>query len=90
MKEKLYDALVEREELKNTEKYIKDRLTEIEDLIKQNVDLNQATKVGDFTVNYNIQQRTGIDTDALKKREPEIFDRYSKITEFKILRITKK
>jgi predicted phage-related endonuclease len=73
-------------QLKEQRKTIETRITGIENLIK--AELGTATRgvlpVGSYS--WKLQTRTGIDADLLRSEFPEVAERCSKVTEFRVLR----
>lgn len=77
-------------QLKDQRKTIETRITGIENLIK--AELGSATRgvlpVGSYS--WKQQTRTGIDADLLRAEFPEVAERCSKVSEFRVLRRSSK
>jgi putative phage-type endonuclease len=60
-----------------------------EEIIKKIGDKETLLYGGEILATYKQQERTTLQTDLIKKNEPDIFDRFGKTTQFRVLRLKK-
>jgi putative phage-type endonuclease len=56
------------------------------EIIKKINDKETLVYCGEVVATYKMQSRAGLQTDLLKKEEPDIYERYKKVSSFRVLR----
>lgn len=84
---KLDDVLNEYEAISRQKKYIENKEKELKNNIIAFMGNNEIGNSSKYLVSYKTQKRTSIDTVTLKKDLPDIYDRFLKTNETRILRI---
>ncbi|SEA53080.1 putative phage-type endonuclease [Thalassobacillus cyri] len=81
--DKLLEAL---EQLKKEEKELKERKSEYENRLKQQLGTFEKGFSNQFIVTYKNQERKSIDTKRLKKEKPDLYEEYAKVSSYRTLR----
>jgi putative phage-type endonuclease len=84
------DLINERENINDLIKSNESRIDEINNTIKAMLGENETGETDRYKVTWKNQQRVSLDTKALKQNDPELFAKYSRTNDFRILRINKK
>ncbi len=84
---KLDDVLNEYEAVSKQKKFIENKEKELKNNIISFMGSNEIGNSNKYSVSYKAQKRTSIDTTLLKKELPEVYNKYSKTSETRVLRI---
>ena len=84
---KLDDVLNEYEAVCKQKKFVEEKEKELKNNIITFMGSNEIGNSNKYLVSYKLQKRTGIDTTKLKKELPDIYNKYSKQSETRVLRI---
>ena len=84
---KLDNVLNEYEAISKQKKYIENKEKELKNNIIAFMGSNEIGNSNNYTVSYKLQKRTSIDTTLLKKELPDIYNKFSKVNETRVLRI---
>lgn len=82
------EAVAQRQELKMHQKQIEEELKEIENKIKDVIKENDGVKTLKYKVTWKTHRKSQIDAQALCESEPDIYAKYSRIINYKVLRVT--
>lgn len=74
-------------ELKEQAKAIESQIKEIEDRIKLEIKENEGVQVGNTIFTWTPQARESVDTKKLKSELPDIYEKYCKISNYRVLRM---
>jgi len=86
----IQDKLAELRKAKEDEKICAKKVESLEDEIKLFIGDNENIVAnGEIVATWKSQTQNRIDTDLIKKTEPEIFERFKKVITFRILRLKK-
>lgn len=83
------DKIAYLQEVKAHIKSLQDEQKEIETFIKDIIKDNLGIKTPKYVVTWKSQSKTSIDTTWLRESEPEIADKYSTTTSYRVMRISK-
>lgn len=83
----LDDILNEYEAVSKQKKFVDNKEKELKNNIIAFMGASEIGNSNKYSVSYKLQKRTSIDTSTLKKEMPEIYNRYSKTSETRVLRI---
>ena len=81
------EVIGEYEAVSKQKKFIESKEKELKNNIIAFIGNNEIGRSNNFSVTYKSQKRTSIDTTLLKKELPDIFNKYSKSSESRVLRI---
>ena len=84
---KIDDVLKEYEAVSKQKKFIENKEKELKNNIIAFMGSNEIGNSSKYTVSYKPQKRTSVDTATLKKELPDIYNKYTKTSETRILRI---
>lgn len=74
-------------ELKQEEKDIKNRIAEQENIIKEAMQTAEKCICGDYEVTWKNQARTSLDTKRIKAEKPEIYEKFAKTSNIRVLKV---
>lgn len=74
--------------LKQDRTQIENRIKQLENQIKQELKDNEACKTDRFKVTWKKQSQTRINSKKLKEEQPEVYNKYTSTSEFKVLRVS--
>lgn len=84
---KINNVIEEYQQLIDQRKFIEKKEKELKNIIISTLENAEVGISNNFTVAYKPQTRTSIDSSLLKKELPNIYDKFSKSTEFRTLKI---
>ena len=84
---KLDSIIEEYEAISSQKKFIEGKEKELKNNIIAYMGNSEIGNSNNYSVTYKLQKRTSIDTTLLKKELPEIYNKFSKISDTRVLRI---
>lgn len=84
---KLDDVLNEYEAVCKQKKFVEEKEKELKNNIIAFMGSNEIGNSNKYLVSYKLQKRASIDTTTLKKELPDIYNKYSKQSEIRVLRV---
>lgn len=86
---KLDNVLNEYEAVSKQKRYIESKEKELKNNIIEFMGSNEIGTSKSFSVSYKVQKSKRLDAEALKRELPEIYTKYSKTNETRVLRVKK-
>jgi putative phage-type endonuclease len=77
------EMIIQYEKIKSDEKLIKTAKTEIENKIKSELKDAEIGKVGEYLVSWKNQERSSVDSKALKEKYPTVYNEVLKTSAFR-------
>ncbi|MCD2257399.1 YqaJ viral recombinase family protein [Lactobacillus sp. CC-MHH1034] len=87
LKSEDFELLEQRQKLKQTQAIIKKELDSIDNNLKLEMEHSDVGLLSGYKVFYKAQERAGVDTKLLKKDYPDIYEKVTKTTHYRSLRI---
>lgn len=84
---KLDDVLNEYEAVCKQKRFVEEKEKELKNNIIAFMGSNEIGNSNKYSVSYKLQKRASIDTTTLKKELPDIYNKYSKQSEIRVLRV---
>lgn len=84
--EEVSSAYLRALELKTEIKKLEDELKECEEKIKLSLGENEFAVINGSKVTWKLQTRETLDSKALQNEHPELFNKYKKVSQFRVLR----
>lgn len=82
-----FELLQQRRELKKTQAMVKKELDNIDNNLKLELEHSDVGVLDNYKVFYKAQERATVDSKLLKKDYPDIYEKVSKVTQYRTLRV---